>query len=169
MSVEPHELRLQSRVDILVRIVAVEGPVHEDEIGRRYATVCGRERAGGRIQEAVKEGLAQAVQQGKLFAEGAFYMLRPLAECLPRDRSETRSFTLRRPEMLPPIEIRTALGQIVAEHIGVEPQAAIIEVARMLGFQRTGSELQVLIEEQLRMMLGQGVLVLRNGNKLYTA
>jgi len=169
ITVEPHELPLQRRVDILAHIVSVEGPVHVDEIGRRYATVCGRERAGGRIQEAVQDGLAQAVRQGKLFADGAFYTLNAMDECLPRDRSRTRSSTLRKPDMLPPVEIRTALGQIVAEHIGVEPQAAVVEVARMFGFERTGAELQDVIEGQLRVLLGQGVLVLRNGNRLYTA
>jgi len=65
--------------------------------------------------------------------------------------------------------MRTALGHIVAQHIGVEPRAAVVEVARMFGFERTGAELQDVIERQLRVMLGQGVLVLRNGNKLYTA
>ncbi len=169
ITVEPHELSLQRRVDILTHIVAVEGPVHEDEIGRRYATVCRRERAGARIQEAVKDGLAQAARQGKLFADGPFYTLNPMDECLPRDRSRTRSSTLRKPEMLPPVEIRTALGHIVAEHIGVEPRAAVVEAARMFGFERTGGELQDVIEGQLRLMLGQGVFVLRNGNKLYTA
>ena len=69
--------------------------------------------------------------------------------------------------MLPPVEIQTGLRRIVEDHLGVEPQAAIVEVARMLGFQRTGHELQRVIEEQLRAMLGEGVLRLRNGNRLY--
>jgi hypothetical protein len=71
--------------------------------------------------------------------------------------------------MLPPVEIRTGLRQIVEDHVGVEPQSAIVEVSRMLGFQRTGHELQRIIEEQLRAMLGEGVLRLRNGNRLYAS
>jgi hypothetical protein len=70
--------------------------------------------------------------------------------------------------MLPPVEIRTALRQIVGEHIGVEPQEAVVEVARMLGFQRTGPELQRVIEDELRAMLADHLLLLRNGNRLYT-
>ncbi len=69
--------------------------------------------------------------------------------------------------MLPPVEIRTGLRQIVEDHLGVEPDAAVGEVARMLGFQRTGRELHRIIEEQLRAMLGEGVLQLRNENRLY--
>jgi hypothetical protein len=71
--------------------------------------------------------------------------------------------------MLPRLEIRTGLRQIVADHIGVEPQAAIVELARMLGFQRTGQELQKVIEDELRSMLGDSALVLKNGNRLYLA
>jgi hypothetical protein len=167
--VEPHEVGLSARVDILVRIVTVEGPIHEEEIARRYASVCGKDRTGNRIQEATREALAQAVRQGKMSVEGPFYALAPMSECSPRDRSATRSTTLRRPEMLPPVEIRTALRQVVLEHIGVEPRSAIVEVSHMLGFQRTGAELQRVLEEQLRLMLGEALLVLRNGNKLYTS
>lgn len=169
LPVEAHRLRLSNRVDILIRIVAVEGPVHEEEIGRRYATVCGNKRSGSRIQQAAKEGLVQGAREGRLYADGPFYMLKPLSDCAPRDRSATRSITLRRPEMLPPVEIRTGLKRIVADHLGVEPNAAVIEVARMLGFQRTGPELQRVIEEQLRAMLDQGVFVTRNGDRLYSA
>ena len=70
--------------------------------------------------------------------------------------------------MLPPIEVRTALTDIVQEHIGVEPQEAVVEAARKLGFQRTGAELQRIIERQLRSLLADGALALKNGNRLYT-
>jgi uncharacterized protein with von Willebrand factor type A (vWA) domain len=107
------------------------------------------------------------MRENKLHGEGSFYTLQPLTECAPRDRSKTRSATLRRPEMLPPVEIRTGLRQIVADHVGVEPQDAIVEVARMFGFQRTGPDLQRVIEGHLRALLSEGVFVLRNSNKLY--
>ncbi len=165
--VEAHELPLAHRIAIVVRIVEVEGPVHEEEIGRRYATVCGKDRAGDRIQEATREALSAAARKGQLCREGAFYSVKPLSQCPPRDRSAAASVTLRKPDVLPPVEIRTGLRQIVQDHLGVEPQSAIVEVARMLGFQRTGHELQRVIEEQLRAMLGAGTLRLRNENRLY--
>jgi very-short-patch-repair endonuclease len=167
VQVEPHELPLVRRIPILVRIVEVEGPVHEEEIGRRYATVCGKDRAGNRIQEATKNALSIAVRKGQLCRDGSFYSIRPLHQCPPRDRSATASLTLRKPEMLPPIEIRTGLRRIVEDHLGVEPQTAILEVARMFGFQRTGNELQRVIEEHLRTMQRKGIFLVRNGNRLY--
>lgn len=167
--VEPHELPLAHRIAIVVRIVEVEGPVHEEEVGRRYATICGKDRAGNRIQEAAKEALSAAARKGQLCRDGVFYSLKPLSQCPPRDRSATASITLRKPDMLPPVEIRTGLRQVVEDHLGVEPQSAIVAVARMLGFQRTGHDLQRVLEEQLRAMLGAGILCLRNGNRLYVS
>ena len=169
LSVEPHQLGRSDRVAILRRIIEIEGPIHEEEVGRRYATVCGKDRAGRRIQEAVSKALKFAAAAGWIHADGSFYTLAPLTHCAPRDRSDCRSITLRKPEMLPPIEIQTGLRTVIADHIGVEPPAAVVEVARMLGFQRTGVELQRVIDEQLREMLGHSVLLLRNGDRLYLA
>jgi hypothetical protein len=70
--------------------------------------------------------------------------------------------------MVPPVEIRSGLRAIVEDHLGVEPETAIIEVTRMLGFQRTGSELHRVIERELREMLHAGVLRYGIGNRLYT-
>ena len=69
--------------------------------------------------------------------------------------------------MLPPVEIKTGLLRIVRDHIGVEIKDAIVEVARMLGFQRTGQELHGVIDKQLQAMLDEGALLLKNGNRLY--
>jgi very-short-patch-repair endonuclease len=168
-TVEPHQLRRSERVAILRRIIEIEGPIHEEEIGRRYATVCGKDRAGSRIQEAVSEALVHAAAVGWIHADGSFYTLTPLTHSVPRDRSRCRSITVRKPEMLAPVEIQTGLRTVVADHVGVEPPAAIVEVARMLGFQRTGAELYRVIEEHLRDMLGAGVLLLSNGDRLYLA
>jgi len=167
IGVEPHLLGFRQQVEILAKIIDIEGPIHEEEIGRRYATVCGKDRAGARIQAATKQGLQYALRSGKLVASGRFYMIAPIKECIPRDRSDVQSGTLRRPDMLPPIEIQTGLRRVVAEQIGVDPSAAITEVARMFGFLRTGGELGQAILGQLREMLASGELTLKNGNKVY--
>jgi len=167
INVEPHELGWPQQAEIFTKIVQVEGPIHEEEIGRRFAAVCGKDRAGARIQAAAKEGLHYAVRKGKLTAAGQFYTISPMKECTPRDRSSVSSTTLRRPDLLPPVEIRTGIRRIVAEQIGVDPSAAVTEVARMFGFLRTGADLEGVIQQELRGMLGDGELILKNGNRLY--
>ena len=56
-SPEPHLLPRGQMVDIVRRIVEIEGPVHRDEIARRVTRVCGYARAGKRIVDAVATGI----------------------------------------------------------------------------------------------------------------
>ena len=161
--VEPHEVPLGRRVAILVRIIEVEGPIHEDEIARRYAMVCDRDRAGSRIQHATRAGLARALADGAVVAHGAFYVRHEQPEYPLRDRSATVSSTLRSPDMIAPMELQWGLRRIVDDHVGVEPEAAITEVARMLGFQRTGQDVHRVIEAEIAAMLARGDLAQRNG------
>jgi very-short-patch-repair endonuclease len=167
ISVEPHELPLLQRADIVTRIVEVEGPIHHEEVARRFATVCGKQRAGGRIGQAVEDALKSAVRQGRLRQAGSFYSANLITSCDPRDRSSARSITVRNPAMLPPIEIRTAILNVVGDHVGVAPDVAVVAATRLFGFQRTGAGLNQVFEEQVRALLGDDVLQLKNTNKLY--
>ena len=53
---EPHLVPLAMMVEIVERIVGIEGPVHEEEIARRVATLFGKQKAGSRIVERAKAG-----------------------------------------------------------------------------------------------------------------
>ena len=165
-SVEPHEAPLNLLMDAVVRIVEIEGPIHAEETGRRLAAVWGRNRAGNRIQDAAARALRGAEYRRRVVKDGNFFSTEPLEAFPPRDRSAVRSTTLRRPDMLPPVEIRTAVKQIVAAGVGVTPDEAVTQAVRLFGFQRTGADLRAVIEEEIRQMLAREQLKLREG-KLY--
>lgn len=164
--VELHEAPLDQLVTNILKIVEVEGPIHGEEIARRLTTIWGKGRAGQRIQQAVQTALRRAVSKKQLVKDGAFYAMKPLDAVPPRSRADVQSPTLRKPKLLPPVEIRTALRMIVSDHVGVTPDEAVVQVARMLGFNRTGAELKDTIENQLNRMLSRGALKLKDG-KLY--
>ena len=65
--------------------------------------------------------------------------------------------------MLPPSEIREAIRQFVAAHIGCAPEEATVGATRLFGFRRAGQDLKAVCEAELRGMLGDEELVLRNG------
>ncbi|MCW5773023.1 MAG: DUF3320 domain-containing protein, partial [Rhodospirillaceae bacterium] len=54
---DPHEIPVARMAEIVARIVAVEGPVHEDEIVARVRMLWALGRAGSRIQKAVRDAL----------------------------------------------------------------------------------------------------------------
>lgn len=164
---EVHEMPKERLFELLVRIVQIEGPIHKDELARRVASACGKERAGNRVQTTVKSALAVAVKKGELTSNKQFIDMPIAGECLPRNRSDVTSLTLRQPEMIPPVEIQAAIRSVVSTQIGADAKAVISEVARLFGFKRTGNELQKAFELELRAALGDGVIVLRHGDKLY--
>ena len=87
---------------------------------------------------------------------------------MPRDRSNVLSSTLLKAEMLPPSEIRSGLRLVVERHVGTTPKEAIVETSRVFGFKRAGQDLKRVIQHEVRMMLRDDVLALRDG-KLYVA
>jgi hypothetical protein len=74
----------------VVRVVSVEGPVHESEIVVRIRSLWGLARAGNRIRDAVLAAVKAAKRKGEIVG-GPFYSL-PGQEVLVRDRSEFTQF-----------------------------------------------------------------------------
>ena len=154
---EPHLLPPAAMADAVVRVVAIEGPVHGEEVARRITRLAGLERTGRRIAEAVGRGLAGAVREQRLIRDGRFYAL-PDATPTVRDRSQVRSASLRRPEMLPPSEIQAAILQVTASHYGATGGEIAAEVGRLLGFQATGARLRALIDTEVERLLASNRL-----------
>jgi very-short-patch-repair endonuclease len=152
---EPHRLAAAAMAETVARIVEIEGPVHGDEIARRVTRLAGLERTGRRITEAVNRGLARAVRERRIIRDGRFYAL-PGAPPIIRDRSAVPS--LRRPEMLPPAEIRAAVLEVASAHYGAAPGEIATRVGRLLGCATTSARLRALIEAETSRLLASGRL-----------
>lgn len=143
------------------QVVAAEGPVHFDEIVARLRGAWGLGRAGARIREAVRRALDVSVRQGRVLEVESFYS-QPGAAVVVRDRSGAMSPTLRRPEMLPPVEIETALLSVVSRNFGATDDQAVQAVSRAFGVKSTSAQLKDLIGTVLSSALERGVLVRRD-------
>ncbi len=149
----PHEAPVKAQ-DAVRRIVDIEGPIHEEEVARRLATVWGLDRAGARIQEAARRALRSLERQVQLQATGEFWSSTHAQTVKPRDRSQTHSSTLRKAEYLPPSEVSVAATEVLKENVRVPVDELIVEVARRLGFQRTGQDLQQVIHQTIESQVG---------------
>ena len=143
---EPHEVPVSHAAKIVAAIVLREGPVHEDEIARRVAALFGKDRTGARIVEATKRALQiQKTQSGNIIREGQFWMTQDQADNTPVRSRALMHATLQRPDMVSPREIAAAI-RIATEQNGLLSREDLpVAVARLLGFQRTGSDLKVAI------------------------
>lgn len=163
---EIHELPPAELARVVARVIEIEGPIHGNEIARRVTQLCGLRRTGRRIREAVTRALQTLPKPTFRRLDGDFYMAAGRRHCPVRDRSTVEPSTIRKPEMLPPVEIRKALRAIVEVNLGVEPDEAIVEAARLFGFRSTSAQLRQVIEREMAALVSTGRLERRNG-KLY--
>ena len=154
---ELHETPTGLLTAMAEEVVGVEGPVHIDEIINRIRDAWGLKRAGGRIQDAVERAVKVAVRQKRLVEEDDFYW-RPGSEPVVRDRSCAKSPSLRKPEMLPPTEIRMALVDLVSQNFGATEEQAVVAASRAFGFKSTSGQLREIILDELKAALAAGVL-----------
>jgi len=159
MRVEPHEANPVLANKLVAEIVLQEGPIHQDEVARRFASAFGKQKAGGRIVETSLRALNR--QKGKqlvpddpastLLAANSFWMtenqkINPQV----RNRSNEAGTSLFKAEMIPPMEIARA-AQLILEECGTVALGELVtNIARELGYERTGPELRSVIEESAR-------------------
>lgn len=155
-----HELPVKELAEIVTRIVEIEGPIHEEEIGRRVASLWGLKRLGNRVEEAVARARAEAAAAGAIRASGPFYR-HSAQETVPvRDRSEA-SPQLLKAEHLPPEEIRATVTAVVRAHFGMSEEEAVGEAARVLGYRRVSPQVRELVGGIVRQMLEEQLLCCR--------
>jgi predicted HAD superfamily phosphohydrolase len=73
-----------------------------------------------------------------------------------RDRGDVESTTLRKPDVLPPEEVKVAIYQIIEENYGAEQDQLVQAVARLFGFGATSSQLRQVVEDALADLLDSG-------------
>jgi very-short-patch-repair endonuclease len=148
--------------ELAERVVAVEGPVHIEEVIDRIKDAWLVKRAGGRILLAVKKAVAVSVRMGRIVEDGSFLSM-PDAKVQVRDRSEAASPTLRRADMLPPAEIRVAAVDVVRMNFGASPDQVVTAVSRALGIKSTSAQVRSAILSVVDDAIGKGELVKQGG------
>jgi very-short-patch-repair endonuclease len=159
-ALDPHETSLALMADYVAKIVEIESPIHADEVATRIRMLWGLSRAGSRIRSHVDRALNVAVRKG-LIRGGPFYVW-PDRAVVVRDRSNVTSPTLRKPEMLPPEEIRQAVVDIVKANYGAARQDLVLAVSRSFGFLSTSAQLRTAIESAIDGALAAGDLEVRS-------
>jgi hypothetical protein len=144
-------------VQYVQRVLAVEAPVSIDEIVLRIRSAWGYERAGSRIHELISKAARLAIAKTDYAVEEGFYVNRA-KPAVPRRRDDSTLPSLRKPENLPPQEIRATVLVVVERHLGVQRGEVAGAVARLLGFKSTSAQLKSVIDAQVRKLLQSGVV-----------
>ena len=154
---EIEELDHVQRLALIRQIVEAEAPVHREEVVRRAADIYRVERLTEKIGDLLATAVGDAVHAGQVAEEGGFLTPTGFAGVdAVRRRTDVASAGLRKPDRLPPSEVRFALMGIVQQAIGVSRDDAVIEASRLLGFSSTRRPLRDVIEPQLQALIDAG-------------
>ncbi len=157
-----HETSLSVLTGIVVAVVEVEGPIHRDEVARRITSLWGLQRTGARIAEAISKAVESGIQMELLRADADFVTHSHQTTIPVRCRTDVNSASLRKPEMIPPSEVRQTILHLMAENVGVGRDEIQSMVVRALGFGATGAKLKHAIERDLERMVEASLLLIRD-------
>jgi very-short-patch-repair endonuclease len=155
---ELHEAPIGVVIALVKQTVGAEGPVHQDEVVTRIRSAWGLQRAGNRIDAHVGAAITIAQNSQEIVRDGEF-LLWPDKDITLRDRSGVTSLSLRRIEMLPPMEIDEGLITVIRTSLGATVDQAVNAVARGLGFKSTSSQLKELVESRIVLLQEKGSLI----------
>ena len=151
-AMEPHDTPKSQLTEIVRRIVEIEGPVHQEEIARRLAGLFGKERAGNRIFELTKDALNRAksgAMTPMIVKQGSFWATEFQLQEVPLRNRRNETSTVQKAEMLPPVEIATAIRKILEESGEASEDEIVRATAKLFGFDRAGPALREVIKREV--------------------
>lgn len=140
--------------DLIADVVALEGPVHFDEIARRVAEAWGMERTGRRIKSRVTKACNLLESAEAVESRRGFYWIQGL-EAFPVRRRNGDDVNADI-ELIALDEILAGLRLLLSHRSPLLPDEVVTETARVFGFARTGSKLRERIEEATEILIDQG-------------
>jgi len=141
-----------SLASLIAEIVKIEWPIHQEELTRRAADVHGISRIGSRVQGQAYVAIDGCVKCKTIARKGKF--LWPPDMDVPPVRH--RSGNGRDIEYVCIEEIIEAAWQLLKAQFGMRHDDLITQVARVLGFQRTGNRTETRIREAITHGLRDG-------------
>jgi hypothetical protein len=164
-NVEFHEAR-QTLAAMLAEVAMVEGPIHLDLAAKRLADRWGLQRIGGRMLDAVNQVSRVLVAKGYCERRGEFlWPKRDEFKLQVRRPLPDQPDTFRQVEHIPHEEIELAMSRIVRPALSLAEEELVTQVARVFGFDRTGSRIRAAVTEALERAVRSGSLI-RRGDRL---
>jgi len=140
------------------QVVAIEAPVHFEEVVTRLRKAWGLRRAGTRIRLAVKKAVRFAVSRKSIIKRGDFLWRPEQSELTPRRRSGEQALRI---ELICDEELAAAMHAILADQLATPRTELIRESAKLLGYQAVHSSTAERFESVLDMLLECGDLTVR--------
>jgi very-short-patch-repair endonuclease len=147
--------------DILVAVVQQEGPVHINEATRRVIACWGMGKVGANLLRAIKIAATRAQKRGAIAVRGDFLWPADMTHAIVRvstDESNARNI-----DYISLEEIAEACILCVRDAFAIQKDELITQVARLLGYNRTGTKVRDRIANGVALASEQGRLEVKEG------
>lgn len=157
----PAEPLERSRLSAVVAsVVRTESPIHMELLGRRIGQLwdC---NATKRVRSAIQDVLWDLQRDGRYRITGDFIWTGAVPEKVPvrvPDPSDDR--THREIEHIAPEELQSAVRQLLIDARVAEEEELLVSVARLFGYERTGARIRSALDNSLRALMDDGMVVL---------
>ncbi|WP_462264683.1 DUF3320 domain-containing protein [Mucilaginibacter sp.] len=161
-SQEMHLHSFGSLATWISEVVAVESPIHFDEMARRMVEAAGISKVGSRIRYTLTQACNFSQQNGLIKMRGEFLWLNEMEEPVVRNRSRLPA-TSKRLQIIAPEEINLAIKQVVSDAIAISDEGAANLVAKILGFSRVTEDMKQLLMGAIKIAENHGIIKRDNG------
>jgi very-short-patch-repair endonuclease len=147
--------------DDVLRVVTHEGPIHEDMIIQRVARMYKLQRTGSTIDLTIRNSVSSLTRSGKMFRRGKF--LWPSESVTVRVRRNTNGNGPRPIQYIAPEEVEEAGLIVLRMTRGASKDELLPEIARVLGYARTGDKVERAALEATKRLIKSGRVIERSG------
>ena len=146
------------------QVVAVEGPVHVDEVVLRIRSLWGVKKAGARIKDAIDGGILKAQRKRKtnrrVQRKGDFLWRVEESEMHVRRRENLNI------ERICDEEIAAAMKQVLEAQGSMPPDTLVTEAGKLFGYKSTGRTLVQRMRPLLDRFIQEGTFHLAANEKV---
>lgn len=148
------------REDIL-RVVDHEGPIHEELIVQRVARMYRLQRVGSTVDQTIRREISSLARSSRISRKGKF--LWPPGNHSAQPRRASNGQGPRPIQYVAPEELEEAAMLVLRITRGVMKHELIPEMARVLGYARTGDKVERAALEAMKRLVKAGRVIERAG------
>lgn len=154
---DPYVLYPAQIANIAREVLAVESPMHLDELTTRMREQWGWRKAGSKFRDLVSQGVDVLVRDRLVVRNGPYLTIKDFVVKV-RERDENSPVGTRKPIHIPPAEIDLALVHITEFAKILNRDEAAKEVSVLMGFKAISAEFKSIIDARIDYLVSEGGL-----------
>jgi very-short-patch-repair endonuclease len=152
---------------LILDIVAIESPIHEDDLLRRIVLISDAKKAGRLIKESVAQAILLALMDHEIRRQEGFLWSKEMTAPKLRNRQNLASSS-KKLQWVAPEEYELAILSVVKNNFGMQRNELPLSVCKLLGFARATDEMVALVNSRIDALIAKNALISKESGLLHT-